>query len=128
MKKTPEQKWKDALVQYRKKCQSILGISKNVRYCGIINKYGRTLVGIIRPGVTPLWSSEQVKNEFFIISTLMTLRKDPSKTVGDLEYLVLKHKKVTILAFQKNDLTYYISVNKNAKDLPAVIPKIRKMI
>ena len=65
--KTPQQKWKDAIVSYRKKCQKILGLSKSIRYAGIINEYGRTLTGMVRPKVIPLWSSEQVKNEFFII-------------------------------------------------------------
>jgi len=77
--KTPQQKWKEAIVAYRKKCQKILGLSKSIRYAGIINEYGRTLTGLVRPKVIPLWSAEEVKNEFFIISTLMTLRKSYAK-------------------------------------------------
>ena len=76
MSKTPNQKWKSAIIQHRKKCQKILDLSKSFRYVGVINEYGRTLTGMVRPGVIPLWTSEQVKNEFFIISTLMTLRKN----------------------------------------------------
>ena len=51
MAKTPEQKWKENIIQYRKKCQRILKISKSIRYVGVINQYGRTLTGIIRPGL-----------------------------------------------------------------------------
>src|SRR3990172_8168644 len=71
MLKTPQQKWKEAIVAYRKKCQKILELSKSIRYAGIINEYRRTLTGMVRPNTIPLWSAEEVKNEFFIISTLI---------------------------------------------------------
>jgi len=103
-------------------------ISKNIRYAGIINEFGRTLTGLVKPGVIPLWTALEVKNEFFIISNLMTLRKSYSKKVGDLDYLLLAHKKVTILAFQRKNITYYISIDKKAKDIEGVISKIKKTI
>jgi len=61
MRKTPHQKWNDSIIKFRKKCQQIMKVSKNIRYVGVINEYGRTLSGIIRPGVKPLLKSEQVK-------------------------------------------------------------------
>jgi len=65
--KTPSDKWKLMVTKYRKQCQNILKISTSIRYAGIINVYGRTLTGLVRPNVKPLLKSEQVKNEFFII-------------------------------------------------------------
>ena len=103
-------------------------VSKSIRYAGVINEFGRTLTGAVRPGVKPLLNSEQVKNEFFIISTLMTLRKGPSNAVGRLDYVVLKHQKVSIVAFQKNKITYYVSINGTEKKLDKIIPAIRKLI
>ena len=50
-------------------------ISNSIRYAGVINVYGRTLTGIVRPNQKPLLKSEQIKNEFFIISNLISLRK-----------------------------------------------------
>jgi len=128
MRKTPAQKWKEAISKYKLQCQKIMGVSKNIRYTGVINEYGRTLTGIVRPNVKPLLKSEQVKNEFFIISTLMTLRKDSSSAVGELDYVVLKHRRVTILAYQKNKVTFYISINAREKSLDKIIPKIKKLI
>ena len=58
MVKTPADKWKDTVVKYRKQCQSILKISKNIRYAGVINVYGRTLTGIVNPKLKPLLKSE----------------------------------------------------------------------
>jgi hypothetical protein len=128
MRKTPQQKWNNSIIRFRKKCQQIMNVSKSIRYAGVINEYGRTLSGIIRPGIKPLLKSEQVKNEFFIISTLMTLRRSPDSSLGKLDYVVLKHQKVTVLAFQRNKETYYVSVSGQEKELNKIIPKIKKLI
>jgi len=128
MVKTPAEKWKDTIIGYRKKCQKIIQVSKSVRYAGIINAYGRTLTGIVRSDVKPLLKSEQIKNEFFILSTLMNLRKDSINAVGKLNYVLLEHEKVSIIVFQKNNLTYYVSIDKKEKKIHSIISKIKKII
>ena len=128
MVKTPAEKWKDTIIGYRKKCQKIIQVSKSVRYAGIINAYGRTLTGIVRSDVKPLLKSEQIKNEFFILSTLMNLRKDSINAVGKLNYVLLEHEKVSIIVFQKNNLTYYVSIDRKEKKIHSIISKIKKLI
>jgi hypothetical protein len=128
MLNTPQQKWKEAIVAYRKKCQKILELSKSIRYAGIINEYGRTLTGMVRPNTIPLWSAEEVKNEFFIISTLMTLRKLYAQKVGALDFLLLSHPKVTILAFQRKNITYYVSIDVKTKNIENLVSKIKKIL
>ena len=128
MAKTPEQKWKETIIGYRKKCQKILDVSKNIRYVGVINEYGRTLTGIIRPGVKPLLKSDQVRNEFFIISTLMVLRKILDSSLGKLDFNIIKHQKVSIVACQKNKVTFYISVLEKEKEMDTLVLDIKKLI
>ncbi len=128
MVKTPADKWKDMIIKYRRQCQNILKLSNSIRYAGVINVYGRTLTGIVKPNLKPLLKSEQVKNEFFIISTLISLRKNTANTVGKLEYIILEHQKITIMVLQKNDLTYYVSINRKEKDLKKIISSIKKII
>ena len=128
MVKTPADKWKDLVVKYRKRCQNILKISTSIRYAGVINIYGRTLTGLVRPNLKPLLKSEQVKNEFFIISTLMSLRKNTASTVGKLEHVILQHQKITIVILQKNDITYYVSINRKEKGIEKIISLIKKTI
>ncbi len=128
MVKTPQEKWKESVIAYRKKCQKILNLSKSIRYAGIINEYGRTLTGLVRPNTIPLWSAEQVKNEFFIISTLMTLRKSYAKKVGVLDFMHLSHPKVTVLAFQRKNITFYVSVDVKTRNIEALISKIKKIL
>jgi len=128
VKKTPAEKWKIIIGKYKKQCQNILKISNNVRYAGVINLYGRTLTGIVNPKLKPLLKSEQIKNEFFILSTLMTLRKDSVNSVGKLEHVILQHQKVTIVILQKNNITYYVSVERNTKNLNKIISSMKKIV
>lgn len=128
MVKTPEQKWKESIINFRKKCQRILSVSDSIRYAGAINEYGRTLTGIIKPGEKPLLKSDQAKNEFFLVSTLETIRKKPSSSFGELDYLLLKHQKVSILSFQKNNITFYVSIDPKEKNLNGIVSKIKKII
>ena len=128
MSKTPSEKWKDSIISYRKKCQSILQISNNIRYVGIVNAYGRTLTGIINADVKPLMKSETIKNELFVISVLMTLRKESTSVVGKLDYVLLRHQKISILLFQKNDVTYYVTIDRKEKKIDKIIKSIEKII
>ncbi len=128
MVKTPSEKWKSSIIRHRKKCQSILSISKSIRYAGVINEYGRTLTGIVRSDVKPLLKSEQVKNEFFILSTLMNLRKGSEKSVGKLEYVLLQHQKVSIVVFQKGKITHYVSIDKNENNMNKIISGVKKLL
>jgi len=128
MVKTPSEKWKSSIIRHRKKCQSILSVSKSIRYAGVINEYGRTLTGIVRSDVKPLLKSEQVKNEFFILSTLMNLRKGSEKSVGKLEYVLLQHQKVSIVIFHKSKITYYVSIDKNENNMNKIISDVKKLL
>ncbi len=128
MVKTPEQKWKESIQDYRKKCQQILNISKSIRYVGAINEYGRTLTGIIRPGINPLLKSEDAKNEFFIVSNLITLRNSQATVLGDLDYALLKHKKVILIIIPNRNVTFYITIDVNVKSISEIISKIKKTL
>ena len=128
MKKTPADKWQDAVISYKKKCQSILKLSDHVRYAGVINAYGRTLTGIIKPNVKPLLKSEEIKNEFFIVSTLISLRQSSENDLGKLDYVILKHSKTNIIILHKNNVTFYVSINPKEKNSEQLVSKIKKII
>ena len=128
MIKSPSDKWKKSILKYRKQCQSIIQISNNIRYVGVINNYGRTLTGVIKPNLKPLLKSEEVKHEFFIISTLFSLRKDDANSLGKLDHIILKHSKVNVVVFQKRDITFYVSINSKEKSLDKIISLIKKTI
>jgi hypothetical protein len=58
----------------------------------------------------------------------MTLRKDTEIAVGKLEYVLLQHQKVSIVIFQKNNITYYISIDRKTKEIENTIMLIKKAI
>lgn len=130
MTKTPNQKWADEITTYRKKCQRILLVSSSIRYVGLINEYGRTLTGIIKQGTNPLLNPVQVRNEFFLISTMLSMRSTNYSAIGDMDYSIFKHKKVTLLAFRRKEGTYYISLDQKMTFdlLSEIINKIKKLI
>ena len=70
MVKTPAEKWKETIIKYRKQCQKILEISDSIRYAGVVNTYGRTLTGMIKPNLKPLLQSEDFKNELFVMAKI----------------------------------------------------------
>lgn len=130
MQKTPSQKWTEQITHYRKKCQTILELSKSIRYVGLVNEYGRTMTGIIRPGLATLLSNESTRNEFFLVSTMLTMRNKASAALGNMDSIILKHDKVTVVIFQRKEGIYYISVNKSVTPdaVNKIIAKIKKII
>ncbi len=130
MVKTPAEKWQEDISIYRKKCQKILLTSQSIRYVGLINEYGRTMTGIIKPGTKIFLKSEPARNEFFLISTLLSMRRSNDYAIGSLDCAIFKHDKITLIVFQRKEGIYYVSVTKNlALDpLDKIISKIKKLI
>jgi len=120
--------WLDLIATHRRKCEDVLTCSRNIRYAGCFNEYGRTIAGKIRPGVKPLFSPNVVREEFFAISTTMRLRQKTSKGLGNLQYIMITHKKIKILLFSKNNITYYVTFNPKNPPNSNLIIKIQKII
>ena len=130
MQKTPNQKWNEEIAHYRKKCQQIMTISSSIRYVGLVNPYGRTLTGVIKPGTSILLKSDAARNEFFLVSTLFNMRNKISSSIGNMDYAVLRHGKITLIVIQSKEGIYYISVkNSSSHDMVAkLITKIKKIV
>ena len=93
----------------------------------MINEYGRTLTGMISPGIKPILKPEDAKNEFFIVSNLITLRHIQSKAFGSLDHIVLQHKKAIIVCIPDGNVVYYVSLNPSIKPLDDTIRKIKSI-
>ena len=130
MEKTPSQKWNERISQYKKNCQLILTLSKSIRYVGLINEYGRTLTGVLRPGLATILSDESARNEFFLVSTILSMRGKTSTALGKMDHAIFKHDKVTIVTLQRKEGMYYISVNGNVTPslVNQIISKIKKLV
>ena|SRR5688572_15403128 len=116
--------------KYKEKCNSVLAISPRIRYAGVMNKFGRTLAGSLRKGVTPLLNREEARNEYFIEATRSQLRKSLEKSIGRTEYSHTENEKVKVVTIPAGDYFYYITLDKEtpADELAVTIEKTRKLI
>lgn len=130
MASSPSQNWNKQISSYKIKCQKIVQVSKSIRYAGLINQYGRTLTGVIRPGLRTLLSNEPARNEFFLIASLLSMRNKTSGSLGKMDYALFKHNKVTTIAFQRSEGIYYISLNQSTtpKAFLQIISNIKKIV
>ena len=103
--------WAKIIASNRNKCEKILSVSKEIRYAGVFNEYGRTISGKIRPGVKPIFSPKSVREEFFAIASVMRLREKSANALGEVEFILIKHEKINILLFYKNGITYYVTIS-----------------
>ena len=120
--------WIKLIEKHKKKCEKIISISKDIRYAGVFNEYGRTIAGKIKPGIKPIFSPTAVREEYFAIASTMRLRKKSAKGLGELKYIFIHHKKINILLFYQNSVTYYITINSKVNPTSTLINKIEKMI
>ena len=127
MTNSSKNKWNNTLLKYKVKCVEIISLSKSIRYVGIINYHGRTLTGKIRYGVKPLFSPDQVRNEFFAIATSVKLREKSLSAIGKSNYTILNHKKATILLFYNKKIIYYITFGPNKIPNKLLIQKIKNI-
>jgi hypothetical protein len=99
--------------QYKTKCKKILELSSKIRYVGVTNKFGRTIAGQLRIGLTPFLKTEEMRNELFVHSMIYNIRKNYEKSIGETEFIFISNKKVDIISFYIDELVYYITIDKN---------------
>jgi hypothetical protein len=116
--------------KYKEKCNAILALSPRIRYAGVMNKFGRTLAGSLRKGVTPLLNPEEARNEYFIEATRSQLRRSLEKSIGRTEFAYTENEKVKIITIPAEDWFYYITMDKEspAADVSTAIEKTRKLV
>ena len=100
---------------YQDICLSILKISENIRYVGIINRFGRTITGKLKNGMKPILTPEQARDERYIESTRQYLRQSLSTSIGKSLFTIEKNENVTFLLIPQitKDILYYITIEKD---------------
>jgi hypothetical protein len=120
----------DQTAKYKERCAALLAISPSIRYVGIMNKFGRTIAGTLRKGVTPLLKPEEARNEYFIEATRNQLRKNFQNSIGKTEYTFTENEKVKILTLSTEDNFFYITLDKETSptEMLKVIQSARKLV
>jgi hypothetical protein len=91
----------------KENCHKLLLLSQKMRYVGIINNFGKTISGQLRPGLVPLLNVEQAINEHFIEATRNHLRKAFDPALGPTLYTLTVNEKVITLTFPLHSGGYY---------------------
>jgi hypothetical protein len=113
-KKEHNQLTREESIKNKEKCHDLLLLSQKIRYVGMINNFGKTVAGQLRPGLTPLLSVEQSINEHFIDATRNQLRKAFDSALGPTLYTVTVNKKVITLTFPfQSGGSYYITIDND---------------
>jgi hypothetical protein len=114
----------------REKCQKVVSLSPEIRYVGIINKFGRTLAGQLRNGIIPLLQSDEVRNECFIEATRFQLRKNFESSIGKTEFTLTENEKVKTLTLSNQRNFYYITIDKDTMeaDLEKIISSVKTLL
>ena len=115
--------------QYKTNCKKILEVSPKIRYVGITNKFGRTIAGQLRIGITPLLKTEEMRNELFVHSMIYNIRKSYEKSIGETEFMFISNENVDILSFYVDELVYYMTIDKDIdkNELYSVIKQTKEI-
>jgi hypothetical protein len=115
----------------KEKCHKLLLLSQKVRYVGMINNFGKTIAGQLRPGLVPLLDVEQAINEHFIEATRNKLRKAFDSTLGPTLYTLTVNEKVITLTFPlQTGGYYYVTLDNDIgkEDLTKLIDSLTQKI
>ena len=111
-KKDHNQLTREESLKNKENCHNLLLLSQRIRYVGLINNFGKTIAGQLRPGLLPLLTVEQAINEHFIDATRNQLRKAFDSTLGATLYTLTVNIKVITLTFpSQSGGSYYITVD-----------------
>lgn len=128
MSQDPASKWQQETDMYASICKRVLAASPSVRYAGTINRYGRTLTGFIRPGTSPMLGREQAKNEMFVLSTMVNLRKETEDAIGKLEHILIRHEKVKIVLIASEKVVFYVTIDGKEEKYMDLVREIKEII
>ena len=111
----------DEIQTFDQKCKKMLN-EEDIRFVGIINNMGRQIAGGYKKGITPLVDEEEHK--MGIQHTLgYALVKDFDKSLGPVEYIATKRKKVVMITIPVQNHIILISAEHNA-DAEEIVKKV----
>jgi len=102
----------DEIKVFNKKCNLLLE-EPLVRFVGVINKMGRQIAGGYNTKITPLVDEEDHKISLEHALEIM-ITKDLDDSLGALESIVTRRKKVMMITIPLENFSLLISTEKNA--------------
>jgi len=108
------------IVNLEERCNTLLQ-ENDVRFIGIVNYMGRQIAGGYKASITPLVDEEDHKMS--VEHTLeVFLTKDLDESLGTIDYIITKRKKVSMITIPAEKHSILISVERNA-DAEKIVEK-----
>ncbi len=102
-------------------CKQVLSLL-DIRFCGIVNRFGHLIAGGFKDGIIPLESEKERKMAFMQIILDINMRREHDYTLGEIEYTATKRGKVVMITIPFSDNAILISAEPNVD--PHQITKI----
>ncbi|MCE2509227.1 MAG: hypothetical protein J4G04_08055 [Nitrosopumilaceae archaeon] len=125
MSPDPSDRWREAADNYSKVCKGILAVSQSIRYVGVLNRYGRTVTGFIRPGTRPMLDREQAKNEFFVLSAILRLSAEAETAIGRLEHILVRHEKIKMALIPFGNVACILTIDGEESQYMQVVRDVK---
>jgi hypothetical protein len=100
----------------RELCRQFLELSPKIRYVGLMNNFGRTISGLLRKDVVPLFSPDEARDENFLEATRNQLRKKFEEAIGKTKFTITENEKVKIVTIPITRGFFYITLEKDAEN------------
>ena len=114
----------DEIEIFEQKCKKMLN-EDGIRFIGIINNMGRQIAGGYKPGITPLVDEEEHKMGTQHILGYVLI-KDFDKSLGSVEYIATKRKKVVMVTVPLEKHIILISTEHDI-DSEEIVKKVTKL-
>lgn len=101
----------EEIESFNQKCELLL-MENGIRFVGILNYMGRQIAGGYKDGIVPLVDDEDHKMCLEHALGLL-LTKDLDKSLGSIDYLVAKRKKVVMITIPLLKYAVLISAERN---------------
>ncbi len=84
-------------------CTQILELNKNIRFAGVVDKFGKMAMSEYRKGLVPLLSREQAMSSILQASIRMGSRKVMQSSLGKIIYSMTLYEKVVMVSIPLGD-------------------------
>jgi len=101
----------EEIENFNQKCELLL-MENGIRFVGILNHMGRQIAGGYKDGIVPLVDDEDHKMCLEHAFELL-LTKDLDESLGSIDYLVAKRKKVLMITIPLLKYAVLISAERN---------------
>ena len=109
---------------FDQKCNSFLD-ETGVRFVGVINSMGRQIAGGYRDTITPLVDEEEHKISLEHALEI-SLTKDLDESLGSIDSIVTRRKKVTMITIPMHEFSLLISAERNS-NTEEIVEKASKL-